>query len=544
MGNKRHSYSLRKILAVVLAVLVPVSLGGIFFILFTVKGTQREEAETMQASVESQVQRVSAELERENNYLVDLLLNNFYMDEIRQASSVNQRNNAAREVLSQFEYDSIIWGSNFSFACYMPEHDLVFSKFNYSFPYEENMALKQWFSEQISQGQLESSSLSWTSIRQGESVYLYQIYHLEGVYLVAWASSEELFSDIKANTLSAQGEIFYLLPGEEWAAKDVVEDFCLKLSPEYTDIQIVVTDQPYLEWGRFSLMIGFVLFILLVVLGVSVYTLQYYHRYVQIPLDHFVQHVGEYAAQRQTVKRGGIQELNDAVEAFDDLSRQIKKLRIDLYEEKLALAQTEMEYYQLQIKPHFFVNCFSLIHAMAQKQEYQRIQEFCVKLSNYVRYLFSQSLSLVPLERELSMVREFLGIQQIRHRVNVQLREEIDGSIQGLAIPPLSLLTFVENTVKHGGSKNVGIEIKVEVTLTEKGERLRLSIQDTGVGFPEEMLGENPKLEEGSQQGHHLGIRNIQKRLQFLYGENFTLEFQNNSQGGLVVLELPCTNAP
>ncbi len=544
MGNKRHSYSLRKILAVVLAVLVPVSLGGIFFILFTVKGTQREEAETMQASVESQVQRVSAELERENNYLVDLLLNNFYMDEIRQASGVNQRNNAAREVLSQFEYDSIIWGSNFSFACYMPEHDLVFSKFNYSFPYEENMALKQWFCEQISQGQLESSSLSWTSIRQGESVYLYQIYHLEGVYLVAWASSEELFSDIKANTLSAQGEIFYLLPGEEWAAKDVVEDFCLKLSPEYTDIQIVVTDQPYLEWGRFSLMIGFVLFILLVVLGVSVYTLQYYHRYVQIPLDHFVQHVGEYAAQRQTVKRGGIQELNDAVEAFDDLSRQIKKLRIDLYEEKLALAQTEMEYYQLQIKPHFFVNCFSLIHAMAQKQEYQRIQEFCVKLSNYVRYLFSQSLSLVPLERELSMVREFLGIQQIRHRVNVQLREEIDGSIQGLAIPPLSLLTFVENTVKHGGSKNVGIEIKVEVTLTEKGERLRLSIQDTGVGFPEEMLGENPKLEEGSQQGHHLGIRNIQKRLQFLYGENFTLEFQNNSQGGLVVLELPCTNAP
>ena len=544
MGNKRHSYSLRKILAVVLAVLVPVSLGGIFFILFTVKGTQREESETMQASVESQVQRVSAELERENNYLVDLLLNNFYMDEIRQASGVNQRNNAAREVLSQFEYDSIIWGSNFSFACYMPEHDLVFSKFNYSFPYEENMALKQWFSEQVSQGQLESSSLSWTSIRQGESVYLYQIYHLEGVYLVAWASSEELFSDIKANTLSAQGEIFYLLPGEEWAAKDVVEDFCLKLSPEYTDIQIVVTDQPYLEWGRFSLMIGFVLFILLVVLGVSVYTLQYYHRYVQIPLDHFVQHVGEYAAQRQTVKRGGIQELNDAVEAFDDLSRQIKKLRIDLYEEKLALAQTEMEYYQLQIKPHFFVNCFSLIHAMAQKQEYQRIQEFCVKLSNYVRYLFSQSLSLVPLERELSMVREFLGIQQIRHRVNVQLREEIDGSIQGLAIPPLSLLTFVENTVKHGGSKNVGIEIKVEVPLTEKGERLRLSIQDTGVGFPEEMLGENPKLEEGSQQGHHLGIRNIQKRLQFLYGENFTLEFQNNSQGGLVVLELPCTNAP
>ena len=264
----------------------------------------------------------------------------------------------------------------------MPSENLVFSKFNYSFPYEENLALRQWFSEQISRGLLESSSLSWTSVRQGESVYLYQAYHFDGVYLVAWASGDGLFSGIKANTLSAQGEIVYLQPGEVRAVKDVAEDFCLELSPEYTDIRIVVTDQPYLEWGRFSVMIGFVVFILLVVLGVSVYTLQYYRRYVQTPLDHFVRHVGEDAAQRQTVKRGGIQELNDAVEAFDDLSRQIKKLRIDLYEEKLALAQTEMEYYQLQIKPHFFVNCFSLIHAMAQKQEYQRIQEFCVKLSN------------------------------------------------------------------------------------------------------------------------------------------------------------------
>lgn len=208
MENNRHSYSLRKILAVVLAVLIPVSLGGIFFILFTIKDTQRQEAEAMAASVESQVQRVSAELERENNYLVDLLYNNFYMGEIRQASGVNQRNVAAREILEQFEYDSVIWGSNFSFACYMPSENLVFSKFNYSFPYEENLALRQWFSEQISRGLLESSSLSWTSVRQGESVYLYQAYHFDGVYLVAWASGDGLFRGLKPIPFPHKGKSF------------------------------------------------------------------------------------------------------------------------------------------------------------------------------------------------------------------------------------------------------------------------------------------------------------------------------------------------
>ncbi len=540
MSQQRNSYSLRKILAVMLAILVPVSVGGIFFILFTIKDTQDQESEATQNAVEAQVQQVSTELQRENSYLVDLLLNNFYMEAMRQATNVNDRNTAAREVLSQFEYDAIVWGTTFSFACFMPEEDFVFYRYNYDFPYEANVALKNMFERKISQGKLNQSSLSWESVRHGEEVYLYQVYYSEGVYLAAWASGDELFLDIKANTLSAQGEIQYLMPGEKGKPTGTSEKFYLELCPEYTDLCVVFSDEPYLEWGRFSLIIGFVLFILLVVLGVAVYSLRYYRRHVQQPLDNFIRHVGDYAAQRQTVKRGGIQELNKAVEAFDDLSGQIQKLRIDLYEEKLALAQTEMEYYQLQIKPHFFVNCFSLIHAMAQKQEYERIQDFCVKLSNYVRYLFSQSLSLVPLERELSMVREFLGIQQIRHRVNVQFQEKIQGVTGELKIPPLSLLTFVENTVKHGGSKNISIEIKGEVLAAEQGRRLRLYIQDTGVGFPEEMLGENPVLGESGESGKHLGIRNIQKRMQFLFGENYSLRFQNNSQGGLVILELPC----
>ena len=245
-----------------------------------------------------------------------------------------------------------------------------------------------------------------------------------------------------------------------------------------------------------------------------------------------------YAARRQTARRAGFQELNDAVEAFDGLSRQIEKLRIDLYEEKLAVAQTEMEYYQLQIKPHFFVNCFSLIHAMAQKQEYQRIQSFCIKLSNYVRYLFSKSLSLVPLKQELSMVQEFLDIQRIRHRVDSQLEEAVDGEAEKLCIPPLSLLTFVENAVKHGGVKSIVIQIKVELIRQNGGKRLRLSVQDTGVGFPPEILEAANSSHLGQDKGH-LGICNIQKRLQLLYGENYRLSFSNNELGGLVELEFP-----
>lgn len=539
MGKKRTPYSLRKILAVMLAVLIPISVGGIVFILHTVRNTQRQDTKALWASVESQVEQADTTLKILNSYLVDVLLNDVYVEQIRQATTVSQRNVAARELISQFDYDDMFWQTSVSFAFFVPSKNMVFSRFSGDFPYNENSALRTGFQRQIEEGTLQFSGVNWNSVRQGDNVYLYQIYQADGVYLAAWISCQALFSDIQSNSLSPQGAIYYIVPGE---STDSLGEAGLsqEFSPSHGKIILLVTDEPYLEWGQFSMMIGFVVFILLVVLTVTVYTLCYYRRHIRRPLEDFIHHVGECTAGRKIVKKAGIQELNEAVEAFDDLSQQIKQLRIDLYEEKLALAQTEMEYYQLQIKPHFFVNCFSLIHAMAQKQEYQRIQEFCIKLSNYVRYLFSKSLSLVPLERELSMIREFLDIQRIRHRVDAQLQEDAAGVDKNLPIPPLSLLTFVENSVKHGGAKNISIGIKMEMLQGEGKDRLRISVQDTGVGFPPETLEafSDPNFVQ-TEDGHHVGIRNIEKRLYFLYGEQYSLRFENNQTGGLVILEIP-----
>lgn len=539
MESKKTSYSLRKILAVMLAVLFPVALGGIFFILYTIRDTQEREHEALCASIRTQTAQVSTELSRMNSYMVDLLLNDPYVEELRFAKTVNQRNVAARNLISQFEYDDVIWDTAYSFSFFIPQEELMFSRFNYTFPYADNLAMRAFFQEKIHSGTLELPGITWETITQGESLYLYQVYRVDNITLAAWVSCDALFFPIKANSLSPQGDIFYLSASQ--ATKKEFPDHTVQfeISPEYTHVSLVITDEPYLDWGSFSLMICFVVFIFLVVLVVTIYTLRYYRRYIQQPLENFIHHVDEYSKHRQSVKRGGIRELNDALEAFDGLSQQIEKLRIDLYEEKLVLAQTEMEYLQLQIKPHFFVNCFSLIHAMAQKQEYKRIQSFCVKLSNYVRYLFSESLSLVPLERELSMVREFLDIQRIRHRVDSQLTEDITGTPEAWQVPPLALLTFVENALKHGGSKNIHIEIRVRLCQAEAKEWLQILVQDTGAGFPPSMLEKASQPEPGKSNTRHLGIFNISKRLQFLYGENFRLSFSNNSQGGLVTLLLP-----
>ncbi|MCI8624493.1 MAG: histidine kinase [Provencibacterium sp.] len=490
MPGFKNLHSLRKILAVLLAVLVPVAAGGVIFILYAIKNTQEKELDALHASIEAQTEQAGRSLSRMNNYLVDILLNNPYVEQIRQAQTVNAHNVAARALLSQFDYDATIWGINHSFALYVPDQKLTASRFNHAFPYADNLALRELFRAQAENGGVGTTGLVWKGVVQNGSVYLCKIYHANGVFLAAWISCGALFSDIQTNSLSPDAAIAYLLPEQPLPeeARGDSGSVRMEFETKYAEVRIVVTDVPYLNWGSISLLVFFVLFIFFVILLVAMYTLWYYHRHIQQPLNEFIHHVGEYAEQRQAVKRAGIRELNEAVEAFDTLSEEIQKLRIDLYEEKLTLAQTELEYYQLQIKPHFFVNCFALLHAMAQKKEYQRIQIFCIKLSSYVRYLFSESLGLVPLNRELSVVHDFLDIQRIRYRAETVLREEIDVTPAELNIPPLSLLTFVENALKHGGTENIGIAIRAEIVSQPQGQRLRLFIQDTGVGFPSELL--------------------------------------------------------
>lgn len=78
--------------------------------------------------------------------------------------------------------------------------------------------------------------------------------------------------------------------------------------------------------------------------------------------------------------------------------RQIKKLKIDIYEKELEKQKTMMNYLQLQIRPHFFLNCLNTIYSMAQTQLYEEIMKMSMITSNYFRYIFQNTQDLVPVK--------------------------------------------------------------------------------------------------------------------------------------------------
>ena len=117
---------------------------------------------------------------------------------------------------------------------------------------------------------------------------------------------------------------------------------------------------------------------------------------------------------------------------------------------------------------------------------------------------------------------------------------QLRGTFQRGALPPVSLLTLVENSVKHG--KMIGKTLKITITAklleTEEGCMADLSVADNGTGFTAGDLKQLNCAAPQEENGQHVGLFNVVRRLQLLYGEKAAIAFTNNRRGGGARVEL------
>ena len=222
-------------------------------------------------------------------------------------------------------------------------------------------------------------------------------------------------------------------------------------------------------------------------------------------------------------------------------------LKIAIYEKELAEQKAELEYTQEQIKPHFFLNCLSLIHGIADKNNEGEIVEITTVLSDYMRYIFQDSKKQRDVEEELEHIEAYIRIQKLRYGEEAfSFEATTDGDIGEWKVPSLLLQTLVENSVVHGVSLDRKSEISLYLTneTYEDGEYLYICISDTGNGFSKEALdaieNDTPIIYHGR---HHVGISNIKRRLALMYGERASITCSNMDEnyGAVVEVRLPKT---
>lgn len=130
--------------------------------------------------------------------------------------------------------------------------------------------------------------------------------------------------------------------------------------------------------------------------------------------------------------------------------------------EKKSLEQ-QLEYLKYQINPHFFMNTLNNIHALVDIDP-EKAKTSIVVLSKIMRHvLYEGDKSLIPLQREIQFLNNYITLMRLRFTEKVQVTVDVPDIIPDYQIPPLMLITFVENAFKHGISYQHDSYIHVEI---------------------------------------------------------------------------------
>ena len=197
--------------------------------------------------------------------------------------------------------------------------------------------------------------------------------------------------------------------------------------------------------------------------------------------------------------------------------------------------ETELKFLRAQIQPHFFFNTLNNIYSLTLKKSDQA-PDIILKLSDLMSYMLYESTApLVPLAKEIDYLRNYLDVEQLRfgHRLTIDF--SITGPTTGVQIPPMILILFLENSFKHGVKHNIS-DILLTIRLAVKDDFLFFHVENP-VSEEEWPPTPSPAAPQAGSKG--IGLRNVRRRLDLLYGQRHSLDIHEENKLFIVSLKMP-----
>jgi two-component system LytT family sensor kinase len=207
------------------------------------------------------------------------------------------------------------------------------------------------------------------------------------------------------------------------------------------------------------------------------------------------------------------------------------KLLVRWYDEKISAEakmiqdhKFELELLKAQLNPHFFFNTLNNIYSLVYKKS-DEAPAALMKMSDIMRYmLYESKTEIVPLETELEYLEDYIELQKLRFSDPGFIDYSVMGDISMHQIPPMLLLTFVENAFKHCKKRvrNPGIIIRIDVS-------------DKLLNFIVSNYMIDPDSKE-QMPGAGIGLRNVKRRLELLFANCHDLTI--STKGGRYTVNL------
>lgn len=224
---------------------------------------------------------------------------------------------------------------------------------------------------------------------------------------------------------------------------------------------------------------------------------------------------------------------------FNRMTEEIKNAKNAAYEEQLNRQRIQLRNLQLQINPHFLLNCLNMLYSLAQTKDFKTIQELVMYLVKYFRYSFANNDAFVSVSREIDFVRNYLHIQKMRFPNSFEAEICVEPGLEDYKLPILTIQNFVENSIKH--AIEMDKKMRIEVKVKDRGDKIGIMIGDTGKGIDKATL---EQIQKGKKiikdQRECIGIWNSRERLDMLYDgrANFTIQ-SKPSKGTEITIDIP-----
>ena len=242
---------------------------------------------------------------------------------------------------------------------------------------------------------------------------------------------------------------------------------------------------------------------------------------------------------------GWSQELTTLGTEFNEMLDRMQVMAQEELQHKMLVERTEYKMLQAQINPHFLYNTLDTMSGIANAQNCPMVSGMCRSLSAIFRYSLNMTDELSTVQNEMSHVRNYLYVMDVRNGSTVAYDYQIDSNTLADQMPRICIQPVVENALTHGLRNVRRKDKKLLIRSEHVGENLVITVQDNGAGMDAEDM--NRLLEQNDmkrvESGISIGILNVNARLKKLFGAGYGLHIDSTvGEGTTVTITVPAVS--
>ncbi len=553
--KERISLNVRLFL-VTMCIAVPVIAALLFTGIRERESARNEKINQLQSDVEIEMSGIDTQLKFLRNSLINLVMDD---GDFRHIASAKEKDLefwlANQRVLEKINSQTADMDSGFTVFVYYPENDVFYN-------YMKDIQVSDFVKEQVQSKDYISRFSQWSTVWCGEKAYLFFMLDYNNYYIGAWSSYENIAADLQqssGNFQDGEGAEKYLIcdengqvmvPDEEketWLSfgenlyKDQKQDswYYAGTISELADFYLVkeikkqaLESQLPAVGGEIAVFAA-VFILLFAVYGICLYLwILTPMAYLQKSMDIIQKGDLDYRIPELS---NCSREFDAVIQEFNFLMDHIKNLKIQIYEDRLAGKETELQYLSRQIQPHFILNTLNTIYNYSEN-DVKTTKQLIRLTSGYYRYVVNVNSRYVQLGQELEHIQDYLRLQKMRYPNGFDYEVNCEAAMKIVPIPPFIIESFVGNAIKHGLKPGELTKIEVNVKQLEEFQIL-IQVKDNGTGFSDDSLDAVEEFLEKGIVSEELGvgIRNSVARLKLIYGDKCVIHIYNQEPSGAVV---------